>query len=787
MFSFFRKKTPPAPPPAVVPWNDDDEIPRYPPFMKGLPVVSPERLISTQAELVKNIRDTALATPEIFARHYMPAIQRFAGFVHLLPASQAHHHRGAGGLLRHALEVGLWALQAADKIMVRGAQSPAQRREMEPRWQLAVFLAALCHDAGKPITDVVITNEDRTSQWNPLTEGLHDWAKTNRLRAYYFDWRDGRGKQHTALSSLIGERIIGVESLAWIGSVETELVIWIMESLASNPGPTNQLHDLVVRADQTSVERDLKTFGAAMAGYDLGVPVERHLTDMMRRMVRENVWLVNVPGARVWNIGGAIYLVWPAAGEELARQAREDGVPGIPRTPDGILDMLVEREMAFLMEGENGAELWQIAPAVLAAKIPDIKLRAIRLRDDTLVSTMPLASSEGRVIGPEAAAPVVESKAVDVETNAAEGETTPVKVETKTPKGETAQGKATVPSDAANKKTGRTVRDTKSPPTIPEATAESAGSADKQEERASVSPGQEPQDGTPPVVRQVLFDGPTGEALKALAQDLTDGQDKRWGRDAVADKSGSVRLRWPAAFAGYGLSGKVLLEDMSTRGWLVTDPLNPLKKTVMARFADASDTQIAIQLSVEASAAFMALAGNGAVTLSQNHPQTGDSGGDAVMPEAAADAAPAKTETVAAESKPASVDVEAKPPKRKGAADVHEEAGAGKKGKRAKHDPEAQKQRPDNQPPAQAALPLAPVSNKSRRDGQECSTDAVIAALRTAPMTMDDETCVVAIKDALAAFEKAGLPIRKYQEIRRISAQSDGRLKVLPNAIKFKQ
>ncbi|KAA3419555.1 TraI domain-containing protein, partial [Streptococcus pneumoniae] len=35
-----------------------------------------------------------------------------ARFAHLLPASQSHHHRGAGGLLRHSLEVGLWALPA---------------------------------------------------------------------------------------------------------------------------------------------------------------------------------------------------------------------------------------------------------------------------------------------------------------------------------------------------------------------------------------------------------------------------------------------------------------------------------------------------------------------------------------------------------------------------------------------------------------------------------------------------------------------------------------------------
>jgi hypothetical protein len=269
----------------------------------------------------------------------------------------------------------------------------------------------------------------------------------------------------------------------------------------------------------------------------------------------------------------------------------------------------------------------------------------------------------------------------------------------------------------------------------------------------------------------VVLEGPTGEALKALAQDLNDGQDKRWGRDAVAHKNGSVFLRWPAAFAGYGLAGKVLLEDMVARGWLVTDPLSPLKMTVMAQFADAPDNQIAIQLSVDAGKAFMALAG-------------GSVQSEVIV------ATPAAKNEAAAETgpelgKPLPAKQEEEPAKTKVAAIPPEVQSDIKKGKRARREQESPP--PEQKPPVQAALPLAAASSKSTRDSQEVPLDAVIAALRAAPMTMDDGTCVVALKDAFTAFESAGLAITKYQEIRRISAQSDGRLKVLPNAIKFKQ
>lgn len=530
MFSWLKRKAPSTPRPRVhepiYHWSDD-EIPRYPPFMKGLPAVPPDRLLTTQSELLERVADTAIATPQIFARFYVPAIERFASFAHLLPASQSHHHRGAGGLLRHSIEVGLWALQSADKVLLDAAKTPSQRREMEPRWQLAVFLAALCHDAGKPVTDLIVTDRDRTAIWKPIKEDLYAWATRSGIDAYFLDWREGRSRQHTALANLIADRIIGTDALEWIEEGGTELIVWLLESLNGNPGPTNLVYDLVVKADQSSVERDLKTLGVAMAGYDLGVPVERHLTDVMRRFVKEGTWLVNQPGARLWNIGGDIYLVWPSAGEEIARQVRDDGIPGIPRTPDGILDMLVERQIAFVREGTTpGDRLWKIAPAVLAEKIPDIRLPAIRLMDEAMVSSVPIPPIEGRVVDDEGSPQAEESSpAAD------------------------RQRKPCVASD------GGAVRE-QVPPVEPQ-----------------------PELGVPRKTPATVFDGAVGEALKALVQDLESG-DKRWGEDAELDAGQQLLLRWPEAFSGYGLTAKGILDELTRREWLWIDPMAPLKKVL---------------------------------------------------------------------------------------------------------------------------------------------------------------------------------------------------------------
>lgn len=561
--------------------------------MKGLPVVAPEKLVQTQQELLLQIANTVVVNKLLFEKHYLGAITRFAAYAHLLPASQSHHHRGAGGLLRHSIEVGLWALQAGDKMLLDIGKTPSQRRELEPRWQLAAFLCGLCHDAGKPATDLTVSSHDRTKVWRPITENLSDWAQKNSIDAYFLDWRAGRSKQHIALSNLIADRIISTESLSWIEEGGTELVVWLMEALNGNPGATNPLYDLVLKADQASVERDLKSMGVAMAGYDLGVPVERHLADIMRRLIKEGIWQINEPGARVWNIGGNIYLVWPAAGDEIARQVKDDGIPGLPRTADGILDMLVERQLAFINEhSESGGRCWKLAPAVLAAKIPDIALAVIRLRDDALISSSPIPQVEGRVFGGEVVDQATGEITIDNETASPIPEAplpSPVVIQPE-PKSTTSsappppaeEAKATIPRPR--------------PPIFPASAADTGtegsrtpqprreAGKEQQAKRSMPVVAPQAQDTPTPAKKKkelqaptLVFDGATGEALKAMAEDLKSGE-KAWNETLHVDAQEHALLRWPGAFSGYGLTAKTILEELSAKEWLWIDPMMPLRK-----------------------------------------------------------------------------------------------------------------------------------------------------------------------------------------------------------------
>src|SRR5581483_11177521 len=155
---------------------DAEEIPRYPPFMRGLPAASMSRLMATQQELINRLRQTLGLERDIFDSLIMPVIQRYVAFVHLLPASEAHHHRGAGGLLRHGLEAAFFAARASEGIVFLPFGTPRERHELEPRWHVAVALAGLLHDLGKSVADVTVTDRDGRTEWQPYLQTLLEWA-----------------------------------------------------------------------------------------------------------------------------------------------------------------------------------------------------------------------------------------------------------------------------------------------------------------------------------------------------------------------------------------------------------------------------------------------------------------------------------------------------------------------------------------------------------------------------------------------------------------------------------
>jgi conjugal transfer pilus assembly protein TraI len=383
MNNFIRRLLHPARPApaaaAVTPTAARLDIPRYPPVIQGIPVVAAADLLATQAELVQKLRYGIGCTPEFYRTWVLPVVDRYASFVHLLPASETHHHRGAGGLLHHGLEVAFWAGQASAGKVFAMDREPAVRRVHEPMWRLAAALAGLCHDLGKPISDLSVTDRDGTCTWSPMLETIADWATRHRLDSYFLHWRSTRHNRHQTTGLFVVNRVLGPAIIDMLIQANPE----IMTALINAVGGENEgsvISQLVANADGASVEWDLKANRIDARATSLGVPIERYLLDAMARLIRDGTWQINTPGARLWMLGDSLYVVWPKGGEEIVAMLSADRVPGIPRHPDTLADLLIEHGYATPPQDTDcPRRYWRLAPAPLARDGKPVALTLLRL------------------------------------------------------------------------------------------------------------------------------------------------------------------------------------------------------------------------------------------------------------------------------------------------------------------------------------------------------------------------------------------------------------------------
>jgi conjugal transfer pilus assembly protein TraI len=598
---FDRRKTSSMPAPGGMGnvSSDDTEIPRYPPFLKGLPVALPERILATQRELIARLQDGLAFTDTRFAALVRPVIERYAAFVHLLPASEAHHHRSAGGLFRHGLEVAFHAAQASQGRIFVLDRGPAERRELEPRWRLAAGLAGLCHDAGKPVSDLSVSDREGRTVWRPLLGSLTDWAAENNVEHYFLRWRERRHSRHETFGLLVLERILTSDVTSWLVDADPEIMQGLLSAVAGiDDGAV--LGGLVMEADRASVERDLRENRIDPAATSLGVPVDRYLLDAMRRLARGGRWQINVPGARLWMLAEGLHLVWPAGAEDIVALLAADRVPGIPRDPDTLADILLERGLAVpRQEGDRTQRYWRLAPPPLARDGQVVTLTMLRLASPDLV----LAGAQP--------APV---KAVLASEPTGHEATEPEPLERQA-------GEKVVPTAAQDAASGVTPSREEAPPSLsaPSELQDIQALAPQVLDHLPPTPDVPSQPTGTPAVSETDPDsqlaeaaaraatwlcsrGAGGETLLALAEVLT--------TDAIAwnlrirRKGEQVLVLFPDGLADLGASPREKLETLAGDGLLDVNPLAPLRRVIEV------DGEHGALLNLEASRRLLALLAN---------------------------------------------------------------------------------------------------------------------------------------------------------------------------------
>ena len=369
LFRRFAKPTQPAIQPPPVPASTapapaprrplaTPSTPVYPAADYGIAYVSVDEVLATQAHLLKRLKLLAALPEDEFDRFYLQVIRNLALHINQLPASEEGTHNGAGGLFRLALEIGFFALQASEARLFATRAGLEDRRTLEPRWRYATFLAGICCELHRPITNMVVVAPNG-AEWPAFQTSLGEWLGKDEDR-FFVRWvTAGKGTGQGASSYLL-YKIIPEDALQFLHEASTHIVPTMLDVITgvSNPIERSQMQIVIDEVRTKVFERDAALRPTQYGKLTVGTHMEPHLMDAMRRLTSTGVWQINGQKSRLWYGEDGLFLVWKTAAKEMQQLLRDDGISGVPQDSNTLLDLLLKINVFQL--DSDGSPFWNI-------------------------------------------------------------------------------------------------------------------------------------------------------------------------------------------------------------------------------------------------------------------------------------------------------------------------------------------------------------------------------------------------------------------------------------------
>lgn len=345
----------------------------YPPVDPGIPALPIEEVLSGHQDLIDRIKMCYGVDRPTFETELLSLIRRYAEFVHLLPATPDNYFNTPGGLLRMGLEVAFFSLQGTDGHIFSGRSTITTRRHLEPRWRHATFIAGLCCELHRTLSHVIVTNENG-DEWQPYLLPLSTWLSRHQVSRFFLKWL-ANVPESRAVGVFVLPHVIPAEVLQHLASGNSIVVPHMMANVSGMPvyRERNILDDLVRRSVALVIDRYLQASADRYGKPQLGSHLERYLVDALRRLVSSSsAWNTNAEKSRVWFGADGLFIIWPNAATEIRALLEADQLPGIPKAPETILEILVA---AGVFEPQDSTQVtWQIVPPGSKTVIEAVKL-----------------------------------------------------------------------------------------------------------------------------------------------------------------------------------------------------------------------------------------------------------------------------------------------------------------------------------------------------------------------------------------------------------------------------
>ncbi len=320
--------------------NAENNKPIEPPDVPGIMLIKTiDELLEQHAGRITQINELAGLSNTNFDYLYSSAIQNYARFVQQLPASEVHHHAGLGGMLTHALEVGVIALKIRRSYLLSetgGAEEISQKQDL---WTYAVFIAALCHDLAKVAVDQVITIYDKNhhqQNWEPWHQFIDEqglWYSSEFVRNRQY-------KLHEKASPLLINKILPSKGMKWLSSDQTIFSNWLA-CLSGDMDNASSIGEIIGIADSKSVAANLGADNSRMPTVKTK-PLHDKLLTALRYLLMEGELPLNRNGAAGWIKGEDCWLVSKRTVDAIREQLIQEGHTGIPTKNGRMFDILQE-------------------------------------------------------------------------------------------------------------------------------------------------------------------------------------------------------------------------------------------------------------------------------------------------------------------------------------------------------------------------------------------------------------------------------------------------------------
>ena len=347
----------------------------YPASDPGFAAVPVEDLLASEADLIARIKLCYGTDRDSFERDVLMLLRRYAACVHLLPATADNYFSMPGGLLRLGLETAFFSLQGTDAHIFSGQMSITARRQLEPRWRHATFIAGLCCELHRLMSHVIVTDAAGVA-WPAFLQPLADWLAARGAERYFVRWRPQAGEAR-GLGLFALPHVVPPAVMADLSEDNTVIVPHMLASISGIPIYREHkiLDELVRRSLALVIDRNLVANADRYGSPQYGSHLERYLVDALRRLARGNAaWVPNRDKSRLWFGQDGLFLVWPAAADDVHQLLEADQLAGIPKASETLLELLLA---AGVFEAASaGRSTWTIQPPGAKAPLEAVKLSA---------------------------------------------------------------------------------------------------------------------------------------------------------------------------------------------------------------------------------------------------------------------------------------------------------------------------------------------------------------------------------------------------------------------------